>query len=214
MVTVALLTIAAALPAGADEFVHEANVMARVGNHPNVVQFLTDTPFIVDVDFKPDAVGGNSPIYEGENKKVTNPLYDPGADPGSVGSFESISFTLDNTTLSPSLHAEGVIHRDIAARNFLVTTNFGSYSAAPGEVLLFSSDGPLDLTRSNVGPIRWMAPESIRLSSANPTSDDDYVEIAAGSFFTVDYASPVPEPASAALLAVANLAITRVRRRR
>lgn len=193
------LALTFSTPTLADEFKHEANVMGKMGNHPNIIQFTG--PTTLDVTFAPSAVGDN-PLYQGQTMQGENVLYEGAADPGTPTGVQSVSFTLDNTDLTPSSAGNGVVHRDIAARNFLVQTNGGTFQSAPGEFLLFGNDGPPDLRAASggVGPIRWMAPESLRLyspgnqGSSNP---EHYFDIQPFSSFTTNY---VPEPTTATLL--------------
>lgn len=193
------LALTCSAPALADEFRHEANVMGKMGNHPNVIQFIGATT--LDVDFVPSAAGEN-PLYQGQTMQGENVLYEGAADPGSPTGVQSVTFTLDNTDLTPSSVGNGIVHRDIAARNFLVQTNGGTFESAPGEFLLFGNDGPTDLRKSGVGPIRWMAPESLRLyspgnqGSSNP---EHYFDIQPFSSFTTNY---VPEPTLFALVII------------
>ncbi|MEQ8211698.1 MAG: hypothetical protein RH917_17985 [Lacipirellulaceae bacterium] len=85
----------------------------------------------------------------------------------------------------------------------LVTTTSGNYASGDGEFLLFGNDGGQSLRGSDVGPVRWMAPESIRLFSTNPgAGPDDYFDLPAGSYFTVFYA--VLEPSAVGLLVFAS----------
>lgn len=144
----------------------------------------------------PSQVSG--PLYTGQTTEGTNALYTSGADPGSSGSVISVSFTLGETTSSTD--AKGIVHRDIAARNFAVHTEEGTYEVAQGIEFLFTNDGPEDLR--GVGPIRWMAPESLRTQTYTPNSTSDqtgYWELVGGAFF-FEVAYPVPEPTSALLL--------------
>lgn len=177
----------------ADEFRHEARVMGRMGNHPNVVQFFGAVS--IEVTIKASAIGDN-PLYEDQTVVVDNPLYESSADPGTPGSVESISMVLDNTEFAPKPAGGGIVHRDIAARNVLIQTNGGIYMSGADEFVLFGSDAPASL--KNVGPIRWMAPESLRLHRSGATDPNDWIELAEFSFFTVNY---VPEP-TAGLLAM------------
>jgi len=204
---IAVVVVAFGCPAAfADEFVHEANIMARVGNHPNVVRFV-GAPTTLDVPLI-DTPAGTNPLYEGQTLQGENPLYTGSADPGTPGSIQSITFELDNQGLATRLHAEGIVHRDVAARNFLVTTDQGVYESQAGQAILFGNDGPPDL-RTNVGPVRWMAPESLRLHRSGSTDPDDYIEIAEGSFFEASY---VPEPSSLGLIALGCVVFSRWRR--
>eukprot|EP01113_Clastostelium_recurvatum_P000309 TRINITY_DN10136_c0_g1_i2.p1 TRINITY_DN10136_c0_g1~~TRINITY_DN10136_c0_g1_i2.p1 ORF type:complete len:1030 (-),score=276.47 TRINITY_DN10136_c0_g1_i2:80-3169(-) len=67
------------------------------------------------------------------------------------------------------LHEEGIIHRDLAARNILVDkywnvkiSDFGMSRTAPDDV---------QRTENYVGPLKWMAPESIMLQQYSKKSD-------------------------------------------
>ncbi|MFN3168984.1 MAG: protein kinase [Phycisphaeraceae bacterium] len=189
----------------AEEFIHEANVMARLGNHPNVVRFIGVNTLDLALETRN---GVDNPLYKEHTMQGENPLYTGSADPGTPGAIQSITFELDNRGLAPHLHAEGIVHRDIAARNFLVTTDQGVYGSAAGASIRFGHDGPPDL-RTNVGPVRWMAPESLRLHRSGSTDPNDYIEIAEGSFFEASY---VPEPSSLGLIALGFGALSRRRR--
>lgn len=203
---VLVMTTAWASPIVADEFRHEANILGKLGNHPNVVTFIG--PSVIDVGFETDARGHNNPLYQGSGMSGEMPLYEGSADPGTPYAIQSITFDLDTAGLPAITLGNGVVHRDIAARNVLVQTNGGIYESGPDAFLLFGNDGPTDI-RSNVGPVRWMAPESLRLTRNGSTDPNDYIDIQAGSFFDVSY---VPEPGSALLMGMVGLALTRRRR--
>jgi serine/threonine protein kinase len=73
------------------------------------------------------------------------------------------------------LHAEKILHRDLAARNILLgadatpkISDFGMSHVAPKQT---GSDFDETKIESNVGPIRWMAPESIRSYIFSPKTD-------------------------------------------
>ncbi len=57
------------------------------------------------------------------------------------------------------LHENQVIHRDIAARNILMSDNVAKLSDFGMSRQVTVDKG---MTKSEVGPLRWMAPESIR----------------------------------------------------
>jgi len=204
-------TAAATDPKALEEFHHEIKVMGRMGNHPNVVQFIgTDS---IQVPFELIDDGQNptteNPLYEESAQTAENPLYESGsiAPPGSGGwptAIASVSFELFDPGL-PHLHRDNIVHRDIAARNFLIQTNAGNYESAPGAFILLGNDGPPILRGAGVGPIRWMAPESLRLHRPGSTDPNDWIEIVPQeTFIDVSY---VPEPASAALLGLAGCAL-------
>ncbi|MEM1026950.1 MAG: hypothetical protein AAGJ38_02605 [Planctomycetota bacterium] len=89
----ALLT-APLVPAHAaltDEFKHEAQVMGRMGNHPNVVTFIGSVDATVTIATARD---GESPLYEAQNHELNNPLYESAAPPGDPTGVASITFDL------------------------------------------------------------------------------------------------------------------------
>src|SRR3989338_8182195 len=69
------------------------------------------------------------------------------------------------------LHEEGVIHRDIAARNFLLASDFTVVISDFGTSRVCESEEDGGSTVSNVGPVRWMAPEALRDSVYSASSD-------------------------------------------
>ncbi|MFG0275135.1 MAG: protein kinase [Phycisphaerales bacterium] len=147
-----------------------------------------------------------NPLYEGRGMQGENPLYNGDLSAGraalTVNDIQFIEWTFGAVTWS--LHSEGVVHRDVAARNVLLRTTQGDYMSAAGEELIFSSEAGL---RADVGPIRWMAPESMRLYLGGQRSAD-YIDITPFAFFD---SIPVPAPASALPLAAGMLALRRRR---
>ena len=172
--------------------------------HSSGITFaVPPTQIALQVD-APGTAGG--PLYQGQTTTGTNILYEPGSAPGSPGSVISVSFTLEETSF---LHQEGIIHRDIAARNFVVNTDEGPYEAEAGRLFFFTNSGPEDLR--GVGPVRWMSPESIRSKEysrpanspllSTSSAQSGYWEMVGGSsFFDVSY--PIPEPSSFLLLGI------------
>ncbi len=178
------------------ELRHEAVLMGRLGNHPNVCQFIgaVTTPAVVNDE---------NPLAVDQMEWVESAAQDAVAAPGSPECVESIAFEFFNLDKLPSVSSEGIVHRDIAARNFWITTASGNYASADGELMLFGNDGSPSLRDASVGPVRWMAPNSLRLFSTDPSAGpDDFFDLLAGSSFTVTYA--VPEPSTVGLLAVAS----------
>ncbi|KAL6063116.1 Tyrosine-protein kinase receptor [Balamuthia mandrillaris] len=60
------------------------------------------------------------------------------------------------------LHAEQIVHCDLSARNILLTETLEAKVADFGMSRVLSADEEQHKTLSNVGPVRWMAPESIK----------------------------------------------------
>lgn len=169
---------------------------------------------LVSLSEIPDPAGVmNNPLYKDKGLKGNNPLYkgmqrfrSPGT-PFDVADIESIEMTFADVQ---HLHQEKIVHRDLAARNVLLRTSRGDYLPALNFQLNFSSDGPLDYrTATNELPIRWNAPESLRLFLNGDETSSDWLDIGPGASFET-YA--IPSPAAASLVALASLAVARRRR--
>jgi len=60
------------------------------------------------------------------------------------------------------LHRESTIHRDLAGRNILLTETLEPAVADFGLARTVSEPESSAMTKTNVGPIKWMAPESLQ----------------------------------------------------
>jgi serine/threonine protein kinase len=69
------------------------------------------------------------------------------------------------------LHTEGIVHRDLAARNILLTASNDPKVADFGLSRTYVESGDPQHTKSDVGPVKWMAPESIRDREYSTKSD-------------------------------------------
>ncbi|PRP84500.1 LRR receptor-like serine/threonine-protein kinase GSO1-like [Planoprotostelium fungivorum] len=70
------------------------------------------------------------------------------------------------------LHLERIIHRDLAIRNILLTHHGDAKVADFGlSREQDESEGPAQVTATSVGPVRWMAPEAIKLRQYSTKSD-------------------------------------------
>lgn len=158
----------------------------------------------------PATLADGGPTYDGQSGETTNALHEGAADPGSPGSVIAVEILFGPTKSSPA--GEGIVHRDIATRNVLVHTNEGTYEMGVLEPLAFMNDGPADLR--GVGPVRWMAPESLRSRTHTPSPTEARTgswEIAAFSYFDVSY--PVPGPGAGVLVGFGVLCNAARRRR-
>lgn len=155
----------------------------------------------------------NNPLYKDRGVRGDNPLArdnDRATPSNPWATFEPDQFASYFATFDSSafLHANGVIHRDIAARNILLATDQGMFSAAPGASIIMGADGIDDLrTTQIVGPIRWMAPESLRLYLNGDALSDAYFDANMALEWAV-----IPSPAGAALFGCAGLLGLRRRR--
>jgi serine/threonine protein kinase len=69
------------------------------------------------------------------------------------------------------LHREGIIHRDLAARNILLGKGYQVKISDFGMSRMTEKGGTSSQTKSDTGPLKWMAPESIRSRMYSVKSD-------------------------------------------
>jgi len=139
------------------DFRTEAEILKNLRNHPNVVLFIGITsppqPVTIVTEF---------------------------CAKGSLWKLLKSSFILDENTVLRivngiakgmlHLHSENVVHRDLAARNILVTENLEPKVSDFG-LSRKQEGGDGGTTQSAVGPLKWMAPESIQSRQYSPASD-------------------------------------------
>jgi len=145
-----------------DEFMREANLMISLPPHPNVVRM-----YGVSID-------GTQPIIVMEycaGGSLDKVLYDIEM---QISEEQKIRWVCEIAQGMIHLHKFNIVHRDLAARNILLSrlnpstarlkiTDFGM-----SRVLQQDIEGK---TLNPVGPIRWMAPESIRDQVYSKKSD-------------------------------------------
>jgi len=129
-----------------EEFFAEAEVMKKLTPHPNVTRLLgiCSKPVCMVLEF---------------------------VDNGSLSAWLASKNTLDDETKVSiahgiaagmlHLHKAGIIHRDLAARNILLTKEMVPKVSDFGMSRQTLED-QTNKTASDIGPIRWMAPEAMK----------------------------------------------------
>jgi predicted Ser/Thr protein kinase len=138
-----------------EEFIREAQLLINLRPHPNVVQILgvsTDGLNVVMIMEYCDG-GSLDHLVKNEISMQTKIKYLSGIAKGVY-----------------HLHKNNIIHRDLAARNILLSRGEPKISdfGMSRKVQEAASHGQ---TRSTIGPLRWMAPESLKSSQYSSKSD-------------------------------------------
>lgn len=136
--------------------------------------------------------------------EAVNPLFE-----GRGGLATQIS-TLSYEFGPISADASGggnIVHRDIAVRNLVMQTNFGTYSTLLGEDYTFGSDAP-GADYFATGQVTWVTIDTITLYLDGDESSDDFF-VFNGTWFTDTL---VPAPGATALFGLGALVTSRRRR--
>jgi len=80
-------------------------------------------------------------------------------------------FALDTALGVLHLHRHGVVHRDLACRNLLLTERLVVNVADFGHARSVRDGSGSKFTNSNVGPVRWMARECLEQRKYSKASD-------------------------------------------
>jgi serine/threonine protein kinase len=139
---------------------HEAKLMARVCNHDHVIQFVGivvhPSPCVVTIFCSKGSV---------EDLLVTS------EDRHAVERACVLRMALEAARGVRHLHLEGVIHRDLAARNLLLDSNLRVRVGDFGFSRVKAAAASKGYTKSDMGPIRWLAPEAMRRKMYSEASD-------------------------------------------
>jgi len=143
-----------------NNFVSEIKVMLELPPHPNVVQM-----FGVSLD-------GPQPVIVMEycaGGSLDKLLYERHDEQG-ITNERKIELTQGIARGIFHLHKHNIVHRDLAARNILLSGNGDPKISDFGmsRILEQSEEGK---TKSDIGPVRWMAPESIATRNYSKKSD-------------------------------------------
>jgi hypothetical protein len=138
-----------------DQFMEEAELQMNIPPHPNIVQLLG-----ISMD-------GPQPLVvleycnEGSLDKL---LFETNK------SISPIELASDIARGLLHLHANNIVHRDLAVRNILMHRGVPKISDF-GLSRKLKEEAQTGKTASNIGPIRWMAPESIAAKHYSKSSD-------------------------------------------
>eukprot|EP01116_Phalansterium_solitarium_P019162 TRINITY_DN5270_c0_g2_i1.p1 TRINITY_DN5270_c0_g2~~TRINITY_DN5270_c0_g2_i1.p1 ORF type:complete len:650 (+),score=204.34 TRINITY_DN5270_c0_g2_i1:113-2062(+) len=140
------------------EFLGEAEVMTSIKHHKNVLRLfgicIHESKPIIVLEF----MGGGT----------------------LLGHLQSTAYISDEQQLKylrgiaaglQPLAQHSLVHRDLAARNILLDETMEPKIADFGMSRVVRSEDKVGQTQTNMGPIRWMAPESIRNLVYSEASD-------------------------------------------
>jgi len=177
------------------DIVREAALMETASRHPHVVTFLgcvifpphhfaatSDegkqqgidevlTPLGPDANLDEPIVGFVTEYHpEGsvERALLTNRRFSDGSKASLLGVLNVLRTTVEGLQ---HLHRQGIIHRDLATRNLLLTPDMLVRVCDFGMARLKSVAETMAQTEATIGPIRWMAPESIESRVYSEQSD-------------------------------------------
>jgi len=144
------------------EFLREANLMISLPPHPNVVRM-----YGVSID-------GTQPIIVMEycgGGSLDKVLYDTVQE---ISDEQKIRWVHEIALGMCHLHKHNIVHRDLAARNILLSHD--NFNIAQLKISDFGMSRVLQKgiegkTQNRIGPIRWMAPESIGQQVYSKKSD-------------------------------------------
>jgi len=136
------------------EFINEIKLMMSIRIHPNVVSILgvSSNPISVLLVFME---GGSLEKYL-KSAEI-------------IPTWRINSIIMGITKGIFHLHKENIIHRDIAARNILLTSLYEPKVSDFG--LARTNKKEENVTVSEVGPLKWMAPECIESKKYSTKSD-------------------------------------------
>ena len=91
-----------------------------------------------------------NPLYQDSPLRGDNPLYEPAASPGEPGFISSI--LIDVEAVTSFSRGGGIVHRDLATRNVLLSTSLGDFTLdeALVGINILGSDGPADYESGSV----------------------------------------------------------------
>lgn len=155
------------------DIINEVNMMLLVNNHPNVIKLL---------NYCPDVAEENQPLLiimeYAENGKLQTylrncrstrkqtysymtPFDGDCHTPVTTTSQELIKFSYHIAKGMEYVASQGIIHRDLASRNILVSKEKICKVADFGFARRINDDCAYERTTTNPVPVKWMAPEAL-----------------------------------------------------
>jgi hypothetical protein len=138
-----------------EAFEAEARIMASIPMHPNVVRCFGFTS-------KPNLFVALQICRNGS-------LYDLLQSEHNISGAWMLRVLRDIAAGMQHLHACHIVHRDLAARNVLLDENYRALIADFG--MSRREKGGAHRTANDTGPLKWLAPESIRSRLSSEASD-------------------------------------------
>jgi len=145
------------------QFEKEVAILVRIPTHPGVVAFkgvakasspVLGDQFCLILEY---CEGGSLLKYMKSGAKITEK--------------QTLEWLLEICNGLSHLHKYGIIHRDIAARNILLSKDLHSKISDFGMARALTKETSMAVTGNAIGPLKWMAPESIRAQQYSSRSD-------------------------------------------
>ncbi|PRP86869.1 putative LRR receptor-like serine/threonine-protein kinase [Planoprotostelium fungivorum] len=130
-----------------ESFMSEVELMKRLQPHPNVVSFLgfCARPLALITEFM---AGGSLDDYLNRNPNLSI--------------MKRMTIIQGVAEGMAHLAQERVLHKDLAARNVLLTEDLLPKVSDFGLSRILDVEADVHQSKTDVGPIKWMAPESLR----------------------------------------------------
>lgn len=151
---------------------NELNIMASVGNHPNIVSLIgacsEDGPLWVVVKF---AENGSLLDYIRKHKNIPDYVNTKGDEPKGISNVEILRLAHGIAKGMSHLAKVKCVHRDLACRNVLLGKNLVPMVSDFGLARDIYESGAYETTSGGKLPVRWMALESLQDYSYTSESD-------------------------------------------